>query len=149
MSIHKNRHNRNIGIRGVETKFDSLKNKLELENFSGRSEKTIYQDFWAKLDLSNTLAALEYETNDVIEQKTADSQNKHKQTTNENRLITKFSDKYIEILITDDPNERLALFDELVAEIARRPVEIKPGRKFERKPPRKKKYSDRHKRSLR
>ena len=134
---------------GIEIKFDSLKNNLELENFSGRSEKAVYQDFWAKLDLSNTLSALEYSTNDVIEEKTADNQNKHKQTTNESRLVTKFSDKYIEVLITEDPDERLELFDELIAEIARRPVEVKPNRKFERKKPRKKKFSDRHKRSLR
>ena len=78
---------------GIETKFDSLKNKLELENMSGRRVITTYQDFWAKLDLANTMAALEYATNDNIKAKTADNSNKHDQTTNENRLITKFSER--------------------------------------------------------
>ena len=134
---------------GIEVKFDSLKNKLELENMSGRRVITTYQDFWAKLDVANTMAALEYETDQVIEEKTADSGNKHEQRTNENRMITKFSDKYIELLTNDDPVERAALFDELVSEIVRRPVEVKPGRQFERKKPRKKKFCDRRKRSLR
>jgi hypothetical protein len=133
----------------IETKFDSLKNKLELENMSGRRVVTTYQDFWAKLDMANTTAALEYATNEVIEEKTKDSGNKHKQTTNENRLITKFADSYIELLSSDDPEERLVLFDALVADITRRPVEVKPGRQFERKPPRKKKFCDRRKRALR
>ena len=134
---------------GIETKFDSLKNNLELENMSGRRVVTTYQDFWAKLDLANTTAALEFATNEVIEKETGNKGNKHKQTTNESRLITKFSDRYIELLANGDPDARTALFDELVADIARRPVEVKPGRRAERKTPRKKKFCDRRKRSLR
>jgi hypothetical protein len=134
---------------GIETKFDSLKNKLQLENFSGRRVVTTYQDFWAKLDLANTFAAMEFATDDVIAELTANSGNKYKQTTNENRLITKFADRYIEILITPDPHERTALFNELIYDIAKRPPEVKPDRHFERKPPRKKKFSDRMKDAFR
>ena len=134
---------------GIEVKYDSLKNKLELENMSGRRVVTTYQDFWAKLDLANTAAALEYASDEVIEAKTLNNNNKHKQRTNENRLITKFSDSYLEILATDDPDQRMALFDSLVEDIARRPVEVKPGRSSERTTPRKKKFCDRRKRVLR
>jgi len=134
---------------GIEAKFESLKNKLELENMSGRRVVTTYQDFWAKLDLANTLAALEYATDEVIEEKNAISENKYQQRTNENRLITKFSDQYIELLSEPNVNVRLALFDELVADITRRPVEVKPGRQTSRKNPRKKKFCDRRKRVLR
>jgi len=133
----------------IEVKFDSLKNKLELENMSGRRVVTTYQDFWAKLDLANTMAAVEYETNAVIEENNANKTNQHKQLTNENRLITKFSQQYIEILSTENPDKRQALFDELVKDITRRPAEVKPGRSYERKLPRKKKYCDRRKRVLR
>lgn len=134
---------------GIEVKFDSLKNKLELENMSGRRVVTTYQDFWAKLDLANTTAALEYATNGAIEKNTADSSNKYKQTTNENRLLTKFADSYIELLSNDNPDERLGLFDALVNDIAQRPTEIKPGRQYQRKLSRKKKFCDRRKRALR
>lgn len=134
---------------GIETKFNSLKNKLQLENFSGRRVVTTYQDFWAKLDLANTLAALEFATDDVIAEKTANSGNKYEQTTNENRLITKFADRYIEVLVTANDDARMALFDELINDITKHPTEIKPGRSFERKPPRKKKFSDRFKDALR
>jgi hypothetical protein len=134
---------------GIETKFDSLKNKLELENWSGRRSVTVYQDFWAKLDLANTISALEFATDDVIKEATKDKDNKYAQTTNENRLISKFCDAYIELLATDNPYKRLALFDELVADIAKRPVEVKPDRNVERKTPRKKKFCDRRKRAFR
>jgi hypothetical protein len=133
----------------IEIKFDSLKNKLELENMSGRRVVTTYQDFWAKLDLANTTAALEFATNEVIEEKTNDRNNKYEQTTNENRLISVFSEKYIELLMEDNAQKRLELFDKLVEDISRRPVEVKPGRKFLRKPSKKKKFCDRRKRVLR
>jgi len=134
---------------GIEVRLESLKNKLELENMSGRRVVTTYQDFWAKLDLANTTAALEYATDEVIEKNTGNTGNKHKQTTNENRLITKFSDSYLELLATEDTDARLALFDSLVVDISRRPTEVKPGRKSERVLPRKKKFCDRRKRVLR
>jgi hypothetical protein len=134
---------------GIETKFNSLKNKLQLENFSGRRVVTTYQDFWAKLDLANTIASLEYATNDVISTNTADSGNKYDQTTNENRLIAKLADRYIDILATEDKTQRMILFDDLIADIVKRPVEVKPERSFVRKPPRNKRFSDRYKDSLR
>jgi hypothetical protein len=134
---------------GIEVKFDSLKNKLELENMSGRRVVTTYQDFWAKLDLANTAAALEYATDEIIQEKTAGSKNKYQQRTNENRLITNFSDRYIELMTMNDMDERLALFDELVSDISARPVEVKPDRYYQRKTPRKKKFCDRRKRVLR
>ena len=78
------------------------------------------------------MAALEYATNEAIEEKTTLSDNKYRQMTNENRLITKFADSYIELLSNDDPDKRLELFDELVRDISRRSTEVKPDRKFER-----------------
>ena len=134
---------------GIEVKFDSLKNKLELENMSGRRVVTTYQDFWAKLDLANTLAALEFQTDAIIDERNDASNNKYMQRTNENRLITKFSERYLEVLVTENRDERMTLLNELIKDIARRPVEVKPDRKYERKPPRKKKFCDRRKRVLR
>ena len=99
--------------------------------------------------MANTAAALEFATDEVIQENSENSTNKHQQRTNENRLITKFSDMYLNLLVTDDPDERLLMFDELVDDVSRRPVEVKPGRKFERVSPRKKKFCDRLKRVLR
>lgn len=41
----------------METKYDILKNKLELCNFTGCSPNAILQDFWASVHLANTAAA--------------------------------------------------------------------------------------------
>ncbi len=129
----------------IETKFDSLKNKLQLENMSGRRPVTVYQDFWARLDMANTLAALRYATDEAIEERTANSNNKYEQTTNENRLISNLSRRYVNLLGEPDREKRMALFDMLVKDISARPIEVKPDRKFERVAPRKMKFCDRRK----
>ena len=133
----------------IEVKLDSLKNKLQLENMSGRRVITTLQDFWAKLDIANTLAALEYTTDQAIEDDLVGSRNKYTKRTNENRMITKFADRYIKLLVCAEPDARSALFEQLVSDIARRPAEVKPSRSFDRKSPRKKKFCDRHKPVLR
>ena len=67
----------------IVTKFNSLKNELELGNMSGRRHVTVFQDFCATLGMANTMACFEYVTDEVIAERTAGSQNKCEQTTNE------------------------------------------------------------------
>ena len=129
----------------IETKFDSLKNRLALENMSGRRPVTVYQDFWATMYIANIFAALQYRTDDVISAKTEGSGNKHAQKTNETRLIKKFRDQFIECLIESRASKRCRLFDALINDIVRDTTEIKPGRSSPRKIPRDMRFHDRRK----
>lgn len=129
----------------IETKYNSLKNKLELENMSGRRVVTVQQDFWATLLMANLYASLEWETGKVIEENTADSNNKHEQTTNENRLIHRARKMFIKCLLEDEDDKKKKLFDDLVAYITMRPVEVKPGRSSPRNNPRNSKFHDTYK----
>lgn len=46
------------GLRwGNETKYDHIKNTLELENFSGKTVKSVLQDFYATATLANVVSA--------------------------------------------------------------------------------------------
>jgi len=130
---------------GIETKLNSLKNKLELENMSGRRVITVNQDFWASLYLANMFASLEWETNAIIGEKTADSNNKHQQTTNENRLISKARKLFVRCLLETSPSKKKILFSQLFEDVARRPVEVKPDRSSPRSTPRKAKFHDTYK----
>jgi hypothetical protein len=38
---------------GIEIKFDELKNRLQIENFTGDTKEKILQDFYASIYLSN------------------------------------------------------------------------------------------------
>jgi len=130
---------------GIETKFDSLKNRLALENMSGRRPVTVYQDFWATMYIANIFAALQYRTDAIISEKTEDSGNKYAQKTNETRLIKKFRDQFIECLTEPRLLERRRMMDALIADIVRYTTEIKPGRSSPRKIPRNMRFHDRRK----
>ena len=130
---------------GIETKFNSLKNKMELENMSGRRAITVQQDFWATLYMANMFASAEWQTNAIIEERTTGSSNKYEQTTNENRLISKAREAFLHCLLETDPAKREYLFFRLFEDIARRPVEVKPNRSSKRSTPRKMRFHDTYK----
>jgi hypothetical protein len=53
--------------RPVETKYQELKEKQELENFSGRLVDNIKQDFYAMMTVSNMLARCLREANKKVQ----------------------------------------------------------------------------------
>jgi hypothetical protein len=112
---------------------------------SGRRVVTVLQDFWASLFMANMLASLEWKTDAIIKERTADSDNKYEQTTNENRLISKARESFVKCLLETSPKKRKVLFYNLFEDIARRPVEIKPGRSSPRSTPRNAKFHDTYK----
>jgi hypothetical protein len=50
----------------IETKYNQVKQKLELENFSGRLADNIKQDFYAMMTVSNMLSSVLREANDKL-----------------------------------------------------------------------------------
>lgn len=130
---------------GIETKYDSLKNKLEFGNFSGRRVVTIMQDFWATMYLANLMSSVEMQTDQVISERNEGKNNLYQQKTNENRAINKFRKSFFGCLLEQDDSKRDILFDKLIADIAKHGVEVKPNRVVNRKTPRKMKYHDRRK----
>lgn len=52
---------------GIEVRYDELKNKFEIENFSGKTPRAIEQDFYATILLSNVAALIESDANDLYQ----------------------------------------------------------------------------------
>jgi hypothetical protein len=117
---------------GVETKYNTLKNKLDIENFSGKTVGTMLQDFYATLFLSNIAASIKAESDELIREENSQKALKHEYITNENILIGKLKDKLIMILLNDNPYERGVLLDKLVLQISRYRTAVVPGRSFAR-----------------
>ena len=68
---------------GVEKEYDVLKNALEIENFSGRSETAIKQDFYAHIIASNMLVASYWEAQEMANaERNENTNNKHKYKVN-------------------------------------------------------------------
>lgn len=117
---------------GIETKYNTLKNKLDIESFSGKTLVTLLQDFYATLFLSNIAAAIKGEANEIIREDNDSKSLKHPYVTNENVLIGKLKDKLIMILLNDDADVRSELLDKLIGQVSRYRTAIVPGRQFPR-----------------
>ena len=132
----------------VETKYNTLKNKLEIESFSGRTLATVQQDFWAALFLSNIAAAIKRDSDEAIGKRNEGRQLRYEYKTNENILIGKLKNNLVKILLEDDGDVRGRLLIKLIERISSFMVPVRPGRSFPRKPDQHKKIGNKPRRAL-
>lgn len=125
----------------IETKYDIVKNKLELENFSGFSPNAVRQDFWASMLLCNVVAVAKKDADAIVQIARKGKENRHRYVPNINQLIGALKDQFIRACLLSSPSERDQLIDQIIDEISRSVVPIRPDRSFWRNPwPRKSKF---------
>jgi hypothetical protein len=130
----------------VETKFDIVKNKLELENFSGRTENAVLQDFWACMLLANIAAVAKDEANELVRAQRSGKENKYVYIPNMNQLIGSLKDAYIDAVFLPSERKRRKRMNAVIAQIARAVIPVRPGRSVERQlSTRKSKFHHNHK----
>jgi hypothetical protein len=117
----------------IETKYCRIKQKLELENFSGRLVDNMRQDFYAMMTVSTMLASCLREANGKISREQAQKENRYEYQANVNHAVGVLKDRLIGILIADDRFVRNRLYREPVGEMRRRIVPIRPNREIPRK----------------
>lgn len=113
---------------GVETFYDEFKNKIKVENFSGYSNQSILQDFYAALFVSNVQTLVVSEIVDEIDEQMQGNKYKYKVNTNlsygflKNRIITLFFSN----------NDMDKTIEELKSLFKKHLVPIRPDRTFAR-----------------
>lgn len=118
---------------GIETKFDELKNRLQIQNVTGDTVTSVKQDFYASIYLSNMAALAKSEANEEITQRNKGKGLKYDYKVNVNVLVGKLKDRLVLMLLEDDPEERQKQYLKLMQEISANVVPIRPGRKNPRK----------------
>lgn len=112
---------------GDETRFDQIKNKLQIEVFSGHKPQAIYQDFFATIIASNLHNLICKECTQELEQINA-----NRETTvaiNQNVSIGLLKPRLLTLFTTQKPG---AIFDDLKKLFLRHLEPIRPGRKYPR-----------------
>ena len=109
----------------VETKFDEVKNKLEIENFTGYSILGIRQDFYATMLMANLAAAARWEAQDLADQEREGKNNKYEYQINVNHEIGVLKDRLIYAFTKPNP---AAEVDKIIRLLAKRVCPVKPGR---------------------
>jgi hypothetical protein len=134
---------------GIETKFDELKNKFEIENFSGEKPLLVEQDFYASVLLSNMAAVFEHDAEEDSKVQNAKKGLKYEYKINKNILVGKLKNNLIEMLLEDDDSKKSLMYDSFIKEIQRNVVPVIKERTFERnKIIRANKYSKARRRAL-
>jgi len=118
---------------GIEVKYNELKSRLQLQNFTGDTVIAVEQDFYASMYLANMVALAKNEANEEIAQKNEDKNLKYDYQVNTNILIGKLKDSLVIMLLEDNPEKRKEMFRKIMQEISRNREPIRPGRSNIRK----------------
>ena len=118
---------------GIETKYETLKCKLQIENFTGNTPIAVCQDYYATLYLANLAAAEIMENRDYIDKVYNSPEKKYTYKTNVNLTISALKQYVVELLITDSAIKRIRLLNKISNYVKIAVVPVRPGRSFPRK----------------
>jgi len=104
---------------GIETKYLELKDRLQIDKFSGESVNIVLQDIYSTLYISNLTAFICFESDEAIKERTADRDNIYEQKTNKSTCISTLRKRFIFICLLDDANMRNIELQRLVHDISR------------------------------
>ncbi len=113
----------------IETAYNTLKLKLQIENISGKKDITVRQDIFATIIVYNIIAGIEFILKD---ENINNESNKYNYQINENVLIGAFKDMFIEMVITQSPKKQKQLYDLFYQYVIRCKTAIIPKRSYPR-----------------
>jgi len=117
----------------IETYFDILKSRLDLENFSGKSLESVRQDFFSTILLSNIESDM---TSEVNRELNVNSARKYNYQVNKKVAFSLIKKKAFDILASDSDMEKT--INDLLLLFKKNTIPIRPDRKYERNPSRRK-----------
>lgn len=125
---------------GIETEFQLLKDRLQLENVTGTKNAIILQDIYAKLYISNLMEDMAGEV-EHKQKEHLENDYKYPHKINRSYAIGVLKDDLIYALLTTDPNEKIRVMNGIYEDISKKHNPVRKGRNPKRNNP---KYSTRH-----
>lgn len=117
---------------GIETKYNDLKNKLEIENFSGYTPDAILQDLYATIFLANLTAVLEYDLHAEIEAAHKNPKNRYEYKMNIAMTISELKETVIEMISTTSRKKQDRLYRQMTVRLMRAVLPVRQGRSSDR-----------------
>ncbi len=95
----------------IEKSYDTLKNKLQIENISGKCDITVRQDIYATIIVYNMIETISFIINEEATQIINNEENKYEYKINKNILIGGFKELFIEFVITESEKKKKQLYE--------------------------------------
>lgn len=132
---------------GIETAYETLKSRLQMENFTGTKVPLILQDIYSTIYVSNLSEDIILDVQRELDQK--DKKYKHKMEINQTVSIGILKNDLIYIILEKDVERQEQLFQNLYQDISKNLVPVRSGRHYKRnKGQLAGKYSNTHKRAF-
>lgn len=113
----------------IEKAYDNLKNKLQIENISGKKDHIVKQDIRATIIIYNMIEAANFILKDEI---INDENNKYQYKINTNILIGAFKNLFIDFVITESPKKKEQLMGLLQEFAIKSKIAIMENRSYKR-----------------
>ena len=118
---------------GIEVRYNDLKGKLQIENFTGSTPIAVRQDFFATLYLANLAAVMAIDYRDEIEAIHNTPENAYSYRMNVNLTISQLKQNVISMLLCDSALERSMRLTLIAHRLQSAVVPVRPGRSSPRK----------------
>jgi len=116
----------------IETSYDTLKNKLQIENISGKCDRIVRQDIYSTIIVYNMIETISKMIEEEGKDKLNNENNKHEYKMNQNILIGAFKNLFIELVITESPKKKKQLFELFYQYALKYKTAIIPNRTYPR-----------------
>ena len=131
---------------GIETAYETLKDRLQIENFTGTKPVLLLQDIYSTIYISNLAEDIIRDAEVELDEK--EKHRKHKMMINRTLSIGILKNDLIYILLERDEEKQDRLFHQIYEDISKNLVPIRPDRHYHRtKGQLAGKYSNTHKRA--
>ena len=131
---------------GIETAYETLKDRLQIENFTGTRPVLLLQDIYSTIYVSNLAEDIIRDAEAELDEK--EKHRKHKMMVNRTLSIGILKNDLIYILLETDAQKQDRLFHQIYEDISKNLVPIRPDRHYYRtKGQLAGKYSNTHKRA--
>ncbi len=131
---------------GIETAYETLKDRLQIENFTGTKPVLLLQDIYSTIYVSNLAEDIIRDAEAELDEK--EKHRKHKMMVNRTLSIGILKNDLIYILLETDAQKQDRLFQQIYEDISKNLVPIRPDRHYHRtKGQLAGKYSNTHKRA--
>lgn len=117
---------------GIEEKYDDLKNKLEIENFSGNSNIAVLQEFYSTMFLNNIASIMAFDCEEEIVEHCKDKNLKYQYKANISLTISILKFSLIEMYLQKSQKKRDEILDNIYHQLLSAVTPIRPGRAYDR-----------------
>lgn len=117
---------------GIETNYNLMKNVLELENFTGKSDIAVQQDFYATIYIVNIASILIADAQENYETSKKGKGKKYDYKINKRLAMGYLKSDLLNIVLEEDDKKADKLYERFIEKLSKHVVPIRPGRKFKR-----------------